>query len=451
MITRCMDAYISVVAICVLTVVPGCTACQHPQLHHEIAAIVGTVRTGGQFAVEGVLPVPNSGLTLADATDACLRSAVRNQASGASRVQSTPSLSLNYIPIIQKDTDEVIDRFIANVTSDKSNLNVQSRLAAQKLAGGDEKLFEEIRELLNHTTPENLSGDSNKSARDKLALEIDTLRRKLGVLKATPPQTPIADEVVAVSSPGIYYEAAVLLTRRTGRRIIAPLWMVEMTSVGEIWLNDGDRVEINHYARTEVGAREALGASKVKDGNVVLTGFVSKEALAAKSLPNMMSVAQIDAHTPHNPVCDVVILQHVNEESHLEEYLFPRTTSGAFGDNPALGYWGEHTRLSAGDVVQLDSLDLFSPIIEGRARTLAVNQRTIRQLEMNKCERLHQKKVEQKQTFTNKLRRLPVIGFAAGAAGQTGINSQTIEKSLDRTHDRMSASPVGIELPRLAN
>lgn|GEM_PF-6105975 len=221
-------------------------------------------------------------------------------------------------------------------------------------------------------------GDRTILTNDLAKLSGDTTPTTAPASSAT---NPIATTTIGLSSSlnssiSVYYDAAVVVTHRTRRRLIVPLWMVESFSAGDVWLRDGDRIEVVPYRQTEIGGRSATSANEL--GQVTVTGLIATQdtQVAARALfrdiSNDFHYMGADADGFNNQM-DVIVLQHLSSNGVFEEYVIPRGSFKSFLGQPQLSQGEITTSLKPGDVVRFDSLKVSPLIREGRSKALAAS------------------------------------------------------------------------------
>ncbi|MBI3861603.1 MAG: hypothetical protein HY290_06880 [Planctomycetia bacterium] len=158
----------------------------------------------------------------------------------------------------------------------------------------------------------------------KFALAGDARREALvGLL--TPPNgeslapPPPAEMIIPGSARSIADELAVVLTRRSGRRLIIPLQFVRTFRPGDIRLQHGDQIQIVPFPQPATGSASADQAS----GLVGITSWFSKEAVAY-SLPDGATTSLWDLlNELENRAADAVILRRYSGPIGPDEYILP--------------------------------------------------------------------------------------------------------------------------------
>ena len=404
-----------------------CTTCSNPDAS-RVAPIFGgvchhdqdvpTVQTGGQFARAQTFPINKNGLTLGEIVQQSLRDGVRPGATASveipkerTAVDLTPDqISEGAIPSVVDLADELDEIDESNATdAEKSEqkdekLNTAAATIVQRMFGdqfpGDDDVKQQtvdsIEETLKNLTTEASDeiervGFNNvdvASFKDQATTQIRAglvgLENKLNTPSAAP--TATADTT--------YYETAVTVTRKDGRVMVFPLWLVDRFQAGDVSMQDGDVVHVNHYNRTDLFKNSAGQSTGLGD----LSNQIATDA------------------APLNGYIDLFRITHVDGNGVVEEYFVPRNTTGAYGRNPAYSYVFNRARVSSVDAISPENLDLADVIRTGRREAIARSARLLNPTA---------KSLEQRQSdLRDEIAKLPVVGDVCKfVESTTGLNS----------------------------
>lgn len=402
-----------------------CTGCH--VLHHG-QTVPGVVQTGGQFAVSRSVPIPSSGLTLATAVNENLRPWLTAQAAqpvvllarpqAETNTSETPPLGQQSLP----PRKELIDFFESireaarenaddpgEEDADEKRNNFESAVdrLATELKGWNnmpkalrESVVADITEKFDALAKAQESEEDEEEVKvleAKLKRILQDDKTDLGVPRETDQQssqdkqnqsassseTGRASNAMQLNSASIggvdqsavFRDIAVVVTRRNKRRIVAPLWLVQRHSAGDMLLHDGDRVDVVHFHLTEVGSRQK------PEGNVTFvvegdSGGGPARTEGSSYLPQLSKEIQQSGVGFANLV-DVMVLKHIGATGVIEEYLIPRHTDAYGPDNTGQG-WLDEVNLLTGDVIQLQNLQLFPAVQQGQNELLRTSAARIR-------------------------------------------------------------------------
>lgn len=479
----------------------GCRLTDVLHKHHDgQPAFRGVVQTSGQFAHARSLPISATGLSLGEAVKQSLRSgiqpgtalpvstATRQPPLGSQRVKSAKD-TLTGLKSLKKDLSKLSDDsnnfFIGKLEKTASHLVtdemvgaenevfVQNQIRALMLFRQEvftedadeselEELANEIDKLIQHrgitslqTETETAANVIERSARREALRELgDQIAEQLKSLdsveapeeEASEDTDSSTDDTQSENSPkpqtspntasNLYYDAAVILTKATGRRVIAPLWLVQMFAAGDIALENGDRIEVTHYERTAFAEYQ-----KLEDTVVLVGGLVSRPRIQrnVRRLSQVMGTSQLDQRLVN--FADLVVLQRINSNDQLEEYLIPRGASGIYGSSSEFDRWFQEAQLKTGDIVRVGSLDFHPLIRDGRTIAQAASAEQIYEEFGSPEERSRNKTIDQ----------IPILGGIHGLVEQTtGLSADTVSQGSRRVHEAASLVPASVGLPSLA-
>ncbi|WP_339745959.1 hypothetical protein [uncultured Rubinisphaera sp.] len=408
-----------VIFVIFIAITQGCTLTDKSKHKKNRAPEnLGVITTGGALARPHTLPIPVSGLSLGEAVEISLRPVVRQlaiqpvpagpalQAVGSQSISRLDQLRSTFARVFSKlgdDSKEIPFAHFMDIDEVKFGLTVEEQ----------DILKSQIIRIVEQ-------GRENKSFKslDSAAPVFEELRIALRIEAS--PQSRLGAPSSGYST-GMYYRSVVVLTRRVGTRIIAPLWLVQMFPIGDVALVDGDSVRIESYKRTEVGARQLDEQS----GTVIIAGITRDPRNV--SLPTSLETLSLKEATNLNAaVADVILLRHVNQQGHLEQYVIPRLRSGAFGEDPEFSRFLAETRLASGDIVEFQNLDLLPEIRRGRITAITS---TANAIERNRRESVLAERIEDRRDHLQQF---------------TGVTPATFQRFGERTRDALTIIPSSI-------
>lgn len=213
------------------------------------------------------------------------------------------------------------------------------------------------------------------------AVQRDSLLRRVQALaQVTPtdqaeeqPKTEKQDDLNAKNtapkrSPSSLADQAVVVLKRGGDATrIMPLSLVQSTPMGDLMLTDGDRVQVNPFARTTVGSR---AGRENQSGSVSLSGILSGN-LDLASYQNLGDVSSLVQQQKLGPLVDVIVLGTLGQEGGVEEYWFPRAAATALTGRSRFDL--SAVEISGADAIRATSIEL-SPMVRRSRLTQRIDQ-----------------------------------------------------------------------------
>ncbi|MEO1530209.1 MAG: hypothetical protein AAFX06_32870 [Planctomycetota bacterium] len=379
----------------------SCTGCQlignqEPLIKHHRPALVEKVTTGGVFAKSTALQIPEQGLTLGDAVSTSLREGVKDlglNAAPASRIDSTEPaempLEKTPVPPPQSAIDAVV-RLTKHVKADGSVPAVHLRAVVNGVRppGLSEPLVEErssqLREFIVSEAKVLANPDASVDPSSLSEVQLEFARNLDRVANGKPANDDVAGETPAPSadettsaktearkrSQSIAQTATanpiVVTLQRTGEptRVI-PLSMVQLTQVGDVWLRDGDRIEVIPFSRTSLSQRNQQRGLVSKLRSIEFSGLLNESVNAREYRDLRGAASALTSNYSH--AIDLIVLRPVLLDGDREEYWFPRLESLAYKDI-LQGNSTIDQRIIGGDEVEFSALRLKALIREGQLR-----------------------------------------------------------------------------------
>jgi hypothetical protein len=292
-----------------------------------------------------------------------------------------------------------------------------------KLGDGSAALQQKLQDSLTNAAGKGLF-DINAAVPDRGKKTGDLYAELAGIVAASAPPVSAASTVTPAvatapvqpgnSTESLSSQIAVQLTRRAGNRIIVPLEMVRNYSPADIWLSDGDRVQVMPLAMTEAGQKTA-------DLN-----------------PAAISTYDIS----EAPGVDLLVLTHNSVvDGKQEQYYVPATNPQYYGNAAFVAEWQQTVYVHNGDRLQAGTLEL-SPIIQKSRENLIAASAAAIEDRRNPVSawkhKLHQKIERDKKAFGNlpgvsQIRQQieQQVGPVSDPVNQTtGLNSEEFCRSL---------------------
>lgn len=350
----------SFLVILLMTAMPGCASPGAAScLHHQKTAVARIVQTGGPYALSRTLVIPSSGLLLGDAVEAALRPGI---AISSGPVSSVPQPTIapiadRPVPFPKRladliginsgqeiETPAQVETLLAQIVKDARNAGLMPATEEEAL-----KIEQRFRDLLMSAFRDGAFKDGTPAElKVRIRRRREVVAEMLQQLQAHPESAPLplTASSPASASSNVVVQVAVVLTRRTGRRIVMPLTLVRSYIAGDIQLVNGDRIEIVPFESTSAGRR-----TERSDGEILITSWTAVEGLtvpvweAGPTVGNLMRALNTQA-------ADMVVLTRLTNTGTLEEYILPADNDG----------WLSSTYLQHADAVHFDVLEL-SPLI----------------------------------------------------------------------------------------
>lgn len=356
-----------ILLVALISGMPGCAMLgQSPGNCRRGPEPTPTVRTGGQYAVARIIPIPPEGLPLSDAVESSLRPGIIAMPAASNYGVVPAGLPVADVPIPRDDLIRAELAFHAQGQPAEVQELLRKKAAAivgiiELPPATDKSVVEALtNEILTALTSAYKDGTfrsvagsdvaQNKAinaAKKKLVQDIQNIIPRV----TAPPTTPA---VTAAVAPALVDRLAVVLSRAGGRRIIIPLHMVRTNFPGDIRLADGDRIDVIPFDQTAAAQRPDAGAT----ATVAVTSWSANEGLivplAGAEPP---SVQQLVGELESQP-SDVVILRRMSDLTGVEEYML----------SPADARRLSQTYLQDRDLVHFDVLSMTSLIRDSQAQ-----------------------------------------------------------------------------------
>ena len=232
----------------------------------------------------------------------------------------------------------------------------------------------------------------------------------LSTINAPPP--PNSESLRAptqLSSPSTTDKIAVRLTRRAGNRIIIPLPMVRNYSPGDIWLADGDQVQLMPMGVTEAGQQ--------------LPGQNS-DTIGSKGIDQIPGVNLL------------ILTRNSVLDGRPEEYLLPAKNQAYYGNASFVQQWQNAIYQHSGDQLKVGALEMNPIIRKSQINTVAASAAALEE-RMNP-DTLKNKLHRKLSRCTAAVGNLPVISQVRSQIGPmsdpiqqtTGFNREQFCRSL---------------------
>jgi hypothetical protein len=199
------------------------------------------------------------------------------------------------------------------------------------------------------------------------------------------PPVPNPENPRATTQPGpptTSDKIAVRLTRRAGNRIIIPLPMVRNYSPGDIWLADGDRIQLMPMGMTEAGQ-----PLPEQDGKTI----------------SSRGIDQIDG-------VNLLILTHTSVlDGRPEEYLLPAKNHAYYGNAAFVRQWQNSIYQQGSDQLKAGALEMNPIIRKSQINTVAASAAALEERMNPAVDTLKDKLQRKLVCSTTAIGNLPVI------------------------------------------
>ncbi len=325
----------------------GCHILQ--ELHHAPSGeqFLGAVRTGGPLASARTLPIPLEGLTLAEAVEQSIRPGLINNR------QSVPAPTMSTLPVspqeltTKEQVQSVVGLIRPRASAPGGNVDEAIELAVKEFTdryGLPGPRAEEIKERLVDARDDQLfvGLTATPVPQEKFTQLYSDI---LEIINAPPPEINAAT-LTASPASATTDNIAVRLTRKAGNRIVIPLPMVRNYAAGDIWLADGDQIQVLPLTITEAGQQ--------------LPGLRS-EPISALPIGEASGVNLL------------VLVRRSVVDGRLEEYLLPATNQGYYGNAGFVQSWQRSIYKLDTDEIKAGSLETNPTIRRSQINTIAAS------------------------------------------------------------------------------